>query len=87
MFWFILERTFWDAILWLLGCSISKCENKAYCVFGKYDVESNIDMDDCTATEKMWVSYEAYQNRISKKVSRWQSLLNKVFKFTLKKGF
>ena len=63
----VLERTFWDAILWLLGCSISKCESNAYCVLGKYDVESNIDMDDCTATEKMWVSYEAYQNRISEK--------------------
>ena len=25
------------------------------------------DDEDCTATEKMWVSYEAYQNRFNKK--------------------
>ena len=53
--------------IWKLGCSISKCESNANCVLGKYDAENNIDKDDCTSTEKVWVSYEAYQNRISAK--------------------
>ena len=26
---------------------------------------NDIDEDDCTATEKLWVSYEAYHNRES----------------------
>ena len=28
---------------------------------------NDIDEDDCTATEKLWVSYEAYHNRESEK--------------------
>ena len=28
---------------------------------------NEIDEDDCTATEKLWVSYEAYRNRESEK--------------------
>ena len=44
-----------------------KCESDTNCVLGRYDGMNDIDEDDCTATEKFWVSYEAYHNRESEK--------------------
>ena len=49
--------------IWQLGCSISKCQGNSNCVLGRYVGFNYFDIDDdCIATEKMWVSDDAYQN-------------------------
>ena len=63
----LLISLFFRFFILSIDCSISKCESNTNCVLGRYEGMNDIDEDDCTATEKLWVSYEAYHNRESEK--------------------